>query len=61
MKKQKLDRLVPPGPHARKLFQKMHRAVNEAATQLELPLRQKSAPPPFRRLRKRGSQPWLGE
>ena len=58
----KLDRLVTHKQACKKgFYRKLHRAVDEAAVQLQLPLRENTAPPAFKRLRKRGPQPWLGE
>ena len=60
MKKTKMDKLVPYSLRAHKKYCKMHHEV-EAATQLELPLQKNTAPPPFKRLRRRSAQQWLGE
>lgn len=62
MTNKKLDRLVPPGRKARGLFKKIHRAVDEAGVQMQLPLTANPhAPPPLKRRRRRGPQMWLGE
>ena len=61
MKKTNLDKLVPYSLRAHKKYCKMHHEVEAAATQLLLPLQKNTAPPAFKRLRRRGTQKWLGE
>ena len=59
----KLDHLITHREAQKQgLYKKFHQTVDETATQLELPLQKKPcAPPPFKRLRRRGPQQWLGE
>ena len=60
MHTKKLDSLITHREAKKRgLYKKLRQTVDETTIQLELPFRQ--MPHPFKRLRRRGAQKWLGE